>query len=158
RFEVRLDETAGWIDPDGSIPTDDPAIFPEIVRNITQVLIRGEYISGSDASCIANVRVGSGQAGSPFADQADMVEALVTPETGLYEAVVSDLTGNCPSDIAVGMRQQGLIEFSTLRQGTILLMLDDTVTEPVILFIGEAHGVYVMDGPPPSVLSVISSS
>jgi len=58
RFEVRLDETAGWIDPDGSIPTDDPAIFPEIVRNITQVLIRGEYISGSDASCIANVRVG----------------------------------------------------------------------------------------------------
>lgn len=80
----------------------------------------------------------------------------VTPESGLYEATVIDLTGSCPASVSVGLSQQGMVEFSALRDATILVMLDESASAPTILYVGEAHGVYVADAPRYDVLTVLS--
>jgi hypothetical protein len=61
-YSVMLAAGEGWVDPDGGLPTDDPTLFAQMMADVTQLHIRGEYVTGADSACIANVNL------IPFSD------------------------------------------------------------------------------------------
>jgi hypothetical protein len=58
-YQIPLYAGAGWIDPDGGMPTDDPDLFEQMMADVTQLHIRGEFLEGSDSACLGNVRLSS---------------------------------------------------------------------------------------------------
>lgn len=58
-YQIPLYAGAGWVDPDGGMSTDDPAMFEQMMADVTQLHIRGEFLNGSDSACLGNVRLSS---------------------------------------------------------------------------------------------------
>ncbi len=54
-YSVELREGVGWYDVDGMLDVDDPELFQQLLRDVSIVRIRGEYVVGADTECIANV-------------------------------------------------------------------------------------------------------
>ncbi|MEO1163500.1 MAG: laminin B domain-containing protein [Chloroflexota bacterium] len=56
-YSIALDETGGWVDEDGMFDTTDPELFQQILSDVTQVQIRGEYSNQADTGCLRNPQV-----------------------------------------------------------------------------------------------------
>lgn len=54
-FSIVLNENAGWTMIEGETPTAGD--FQSILRNLTAVRIRGEYVNGADSACIDEVHL-----------------------------------------------------------------------------------------------------
>lgn len=150
-FEVILDETAGWIDVDGVIPTDDAELFPQIVQDITGINIRGEYITGSDSACIANIQIGN-----PDSDTDEPVGIDAVLESGQYEVVLVSIDESCTVDSDTTMLVN--IEFTYMGDDNFLAMLIEGNPEPVIFTLTEDQGVYRVVEDDPAVLIVLSET
>lgn len=56
-YHVSLTEDAGWFDVDGFMDASDPALFPQMLSDVTRVQIRGEFSENKDTGCLQSPMV-----------------------------------------------------------------------------------------------------
>ena len=77
-YSIELKETSGWHRDDTLGPVPSHSEFMDVLSNLQNLLIRGEFINGADSGCIDNVSMGS-ISGIPIHDYINPGELAIFP-------------------------------------------------------------------------------
>ncbi|WP_228845318.1 laminin B domain-containing protein [Phototrophicus methaneseepsis] len=157
-YDVELSETAGWVDVDGFMDTSDPALFAQMVQDITQFRIYGTHMQDTGSTCLANVQIGSNATNNTGTDATQPAQPAAGPQlqSGFYETVIADVAEGCTSYLPLGAVQYINVEFSYMDQDATLAMLIEGVPQPVIFFATADAAVYQAEGDGLGMLSIVS--